>query len=187
MTSATATANPPPNRRQHPPPPSHRPPKGLLAQLNQPKKVKEFKKKELVDMFRGLGSMLRAQINTADALKYYATACLTSRWSTPLMRIREDINAGINVHEAFRRTGRFSDTVVGLIQAGSDAGQLHHAFQSLATRLKSELYFSKQLKKATITPGVIIAVLIGAFIVSQVKIVPQVEEMLRAWAPNRTA
>ena len=129
-------------------------------------------------MFRGLGSMLRAQINTADALKYYSHGLPNKAMVDALTRIREDINAGINVHEAFRRTGRFSETIVGLIQAGSDAGQLHHAFQSLAERLKSELYFQKQLKKATITPGVIIAVLTGAFIVSQVKIVPQVEEML---------
>ncbi len=150
-------------------------PKGLLASLNQPKKVKEFSKKELVDMFRGLGSMLRAQIN---ALKYYCHGLPNKAMVDALMRVREDINAGINVHEAFRRTGRFSETIIGLIQAGSDAGQLHYAFKSLAERLKSELFFQKQLKKATITPGVIIAVLTGAFIVSQVKIVPQVEEML---------
>jgi type II secretory pathway component PulF len=153
-------------------------PKGLLASLNQPKKPKEFKKKELVDMFRGLGSMLRAQINTSDALKYYSHGLPNKGMVDALMRIRDDINSGINVHEAFRRTGRFSETIIGLIQAGSDAGQLHYAFKSLAERLKSELHFQKQLKKATITPSVIIAVLTGAFIVSQVKIVPQVEEML---------
>lgn len=153
-------------------------PKGLLASLNQPKKPREFSKKELVDMFRGLGSMLRAQINTADALKYYSHGLPNKSMVDTLMRIRDDINAGINVHEAFRRTGRFNETIIGLIQAGSDAGQLNHAFKSLAERLKSELYFQKQLKKATITPGVIIAVLTGAFIISQVKIVPQVEEML---------
>jgi type II secretory pathway component PulF len=153
-------------------------PKGLFASFSQPKKIKEFKKKELVDMFRGLGSMLRAQINTADALKYYSHGLPNKAMVDSLMRIREDITSGINVHEAFRRTGRFSETIIGLIQAGSDAGQLHYAFKSLAERLKSELHFQKQLKKATITPGVIIAVLTGAFIVSQVKIVPQVEEML---------
>ena len=154
-------------------------PKALLAALKQPKKkVKEFNKRELVDLFRGLGSMLRAQINTADALKYYTNGLPNKPMVDALMCIREDINAGINVHEAFRRTGRFSETIIGLIQAGSDAGQLHHAFQSLATRLKTELFFTKQIKKATITPGVIICVLVGAFIVSQVKIVPQVEEML---------
>jgi type II secretory pathway component PulF len=153
--------------------------KGLLAGMKKPAKVREFSKKELVDMFRGLGSMLRAQINTADALKYYGQGLPNKAMVDALARIREDINAGMNVHEAFRRTGRFSETIIGLVQAGSDAGQLHHAFQSLATRLKSELHFQKQLKKATITPGVIIAVLLGAFITSQVKIVPQVEEMLK--------
>lgn len=122
--------------------------------------------------------MLRAQINTADALKYYCHGLPNKPMVEALTSVRNDISAGMNVHEAFRRTGRFSDTIIGLIQAGADAGQLHYAFQSLAERLKSELHFSKQLKKATITPGVIIAVLTGAFIVSQVKIVPQVEEML---------
>ena len=153
-------------------------PKGALAAANKPKKVREFSKKELVDLFRGLGSLLRAQINTADALKYYGHGLPNKNMVDALMRIREDINTGMNVHEAFRRTGRFNETVIGLIQAGSDAGQLHQAFGSLATRLKSELFFQKQLKKATITPGVIISVLLGAFITSQVKIVPQVEEML---------
>ncbi len=176
MTSATATAKTSNATAQAPAAAPAQ--KGLLAALNQPKKVKEFSKKELVDMFRGLGSMLRAQINTADALKYYGHGLPNKAMVDALTRIREDITAGINVHEAFRRTGRFSDTIVGLIQAGSDAGQLHYAFQSLADRLKSELHFQKQLKKATITPGVIIAVLTGAFIISQVKIVPQVEEML---------
>lgn len=173
MTSTTATTTPPATKV-----PAPAAQKGLLANLNKPRKVKEFSKKELVDMFRGLGSMLRAQINTADALKYYGHGLPNKGMVDAMMRIREDINCGINVHEAFRRTGRFSETIVGLIQAGSDAGQLHHAFQSLATRLKSELSFQKQLKKATITPSVIICVLLGAFIVSQVKIVPQVEEML---------
>ncbi len=154
------------------------PPKGLLASLNQPGKVKEFSKKELVDLFRGLSSMLRAQINTADALKYYSHGLPNKTVVDALSSVREDINNGINVHEAFRRTKRFNETTIGLIQAGSDAGQLHYAFASLAERLKSELFFTKAIKKATITPGVIIGVLSGAFIVSQVKIVPQVEEML---------
>ena len=152
--------------------------KSLLASFNQPKTIKPFSKKVCVDLFRGLGSMLRAQINTADALKYYTHGLPNKTLVEALLHIREDIGNGMNVHEAFRRTGRFSDTIIGLIQAGSDAGQLHHAFQSLSLRLKSELHFSKQLKKATITPSVIIAILFGAFIVSQVKIVPQVEQMM---------
>lgn len=141
-------------------------------------KIKEFTKKEQVDMFRGLGSMLRAQINTADALKYYGQGLQNKAMVDCLFSIRENINTGMNVHEAFRRTGRFSETIIGLIQAGSDAGQLHEAFRALAGRITSELKFQKALKKATLMPGIIIGVLTCAFIISQVKIVPQVEEML---------
>ena len=152
--------------------------KAALQAAAKPKKVREFPKKVLVDLFRGLSSMLRAQINTADAMKYYSHDLPNKELAAALLQIREDVNKGINVHEAFRRTQRFNETIIGLIQAGSDAGQLHHAFHSLGLRLKSELAFQKQIKKATITPCVIICVLLGAFIVSQVKIVPQVEEML---------
>lgn len=155
-----------------------KPEKKQITFFNGPKKVKEFKRKEQVDMFRGLGSMLRAQINTADALKYYGQGLPNKAMVDCLAAIREDINSGMNVHEAFRRTQRFSETIIGLIQAGSDAGQLHEAFRSLAARITSELHFQKAIKKATIMPGVIIGVLLSAFIISQVKIVPQVEEML---------
>ncbi len=139
---------------------------------------KPFTKKELVTLFRGLSSMLRAQINTADALKYFGQGLPNKVMADALEQIREDINAGISVHESFRRTGRFNDMIIGLIQAGADAGKMDEAFKSLAARFTSELYFNKALKKATTMPAVVITILSGAFIVSQVKIVPQVEEML---------
>ncbi len=149
-----------------------------LESLKKPEKIKPFSKKELVHLFRGVGSMLRAQINTSDALKYYSHGLPNKSMSEALDAVRVDIERGMNVHEAFRRIGRFNDTIIGLIQAGSDAGQLHEAFRALADRLTSEMHFQKALRKATLMPSVIISVLIGAFIVSQVKIVPQVEEML---------
>jgi len=152
--------------------------KGIEINLFGSGKIKEFSKKDQVTLFRGVGSMLRAQINTADSLKYFAQGLQDKVMVECLNSIRENIGTGMNVHEAFRRTGRFSDTIIGLIQAGSDAGQLHEAFRSLADRLTSELKFQKAIKKATLMPSVIIAVLVGAFIISQVKIVPQVEEML---------
>ena len=168
--SATASAAPTTPRQQRM--------AAQLASLNKPGKAKPFTKKELVHLFRGVGSMLRAQINTADALKYYAHGLPNKSMVGALENVREDITRGMNVHEAFRRTGRFNDTVIGLIQAGSDAGQLHEAFRALAERLTSEMHFQKAIRKATLLPSAIISVLIGAFIVSQVNIVPQVEEML---------
>ena len=130
-------------------------------------------------MFRGLASMLKAQINTTDALKYYSSGLPNKVLADTLGKIRQDCEAGISVHEAFRRTGRFDDMTIGLVQAGSDSGQLHRAFAELAERLKVQAHFRKAIKKAVLVPIIVISVLVGAFIVSQVKIVPQVEDMLK--------
>jgi type IV pilus assembly protein PilC len=174
MSSATAAAKPGTSATPAQPETAQ----GSFGFLKQ-SKVKPFTKKQLISLFRGLGSMLRAQINTADALKYYGQGLQDKVMSDALVKIREDINAGVSVHEAFKRTGRFSDMVIGLVQAGSDAGQLHEAFTSLASRFTSELHFNKAIKKATVMPGVIITVLGGAFVFSQVSIVPQVQDMLK--------
>jgi type II secretory pathway component PulF len=158
-------------------------PSGRVATAKAPaahKKSKKnyFKKEELIHMFRGLSSMLKAQINTSDALKYYSQGLPNKVLAAALEKIRLDTEAGISVHEAFRKTGRFDDMTIGLIQAGGDSGQLNRAFRELANRLKSDLHFRKEVRKAVLMPGIVISVLIGAFIVSQIKIVPQVEGML---------
>ena len=141
-------------------------------------KIQRFKKKDLIHLFRGLASMLKAQINTSDALKYYGQGLPNKAMASALEQIRVDTESGMSIHEAFRRTNRFDDMTIGLIQAGGDSGQLNRAFRELADRLKADVYFRKQIRKAVLLPGIVISVLIGAFIVSQVKIVPQVEGML---------
>ncbi|MCP5538320.1 MAG: type II secretion system F family protein [Akkermansiaceae bacterium] len=141
-------------------------------------KVKPFKKKELVQMFRSLASMLRAQINTADAIKYYAHGHPNKDLVTSLNQIHADVNKGIPIHDAFRNSKRFDDMTIGLIQAGGDAGQLDTAFSELGKRIKSDMFFRKKIRKLIMMPCIVIPILMGAFIASQVKIVPQVEKMM---------
>lgn len=147
-------------------------------------KIKLFKKKELVQMFRSLASMLRAQINTSDALKYYAHGHPNKELVTALIQIHDDLNKGIPIHIAFKNSNRFDDMTVGLIQAGGDAGQLDTAFAELGKRIKTEMVFRKKLKKMILMPCIVIPVLIGAFIASQVKIVPKVEAMMAGIKPT---
>ena len=143
-----------------------------------PAAPKPLKKKSQLQMFRGIGSMLKAQINTGDAVRFYAQGLPDKVLSADLLKINREISAGVSIHEAFRKSGRFSDMTIGLIQAGSDSGRLDQAFASLAKRLKSDLMFEAAIRKATIMPSIVITILTGAFITSQVKIIPQVEEML---------
>lgn len=143
-----------------------------------PAEPKPLKKKAQLQLFRGVGSMLKAQINTADAVRFYAHGLPDKVLSGDLMKINREIAAGVSIHEAFRKSGRFTDMTIGLIQAGSDSGRLDQAFAALAKRLKSDLMFQAAIRKATIMPAIVISILVCAFIISQVKIVPQVEEML---------
>lgn len=147
-------------------------------------KIRPFKKKELVQMFRSLASMLKAQINTADALKYYAYGHPNKDLVKSLTQIHEDVNKGIPIHDAFRLSKRFDDMTIGLIQAGGEAGQLDTAFAELGKRLRSELHFRKKIRKLIMMPCIVIPILIGAFIASQVKIVPQVEKMMAGVEPR---
>lgn len=139
---------------------------------------KRFKKKELVQMFRSLASMLKAQINTADALKYYAHGHPNKEVVSGLNKIHDDVNKGIAVHDSFRISNRFDDMTIGLIQAGGDAGQLDVAFAELGKRLKKELLFRKKIRKLILMPCIVIPILIGAFIASQTLITPKVEKMM---------
>ena len=143
-----------------------------------------FKKKELVQMFRSLASMLRAQINTGDALKYYANGHPNKELVKALNQIHADVNKGVPIHDAFKNSKKFDDMTIGLIQAGGDAGQLDTAFSELGKRLKSELFFRKKVRKLIMMPCIVIPILIGAFIASQVKIVPQVEKMMSGIEPR---
>jgi len=131
-------------------------------------------------MFRSLASMLKAQISTSDALKYYAHGHPNKELVEALTQIHGDLNKGIAIHIAFKNSKRFDDMTIGLIQAGGDAGQLDTAFSELGKRIKSEIIFRKKIRKLIMMPCIVIPVLVCAFIYSQVKIVPQVKEMMGA-------
>ncbi|QQL44487.1 type II secretion system F family protein [Sulfuriroseicoccus oceanibius] len=142
-----------------------------------PKKIK-MPEKELIKFYRGMASMLRSQINTGDALKYYAHGMTNRPVADKVIGIQEAITAGVPIHEAFRKSELFDDTTIGLVQAGTESGQLDQAFTAVAHRIKTAHEFKVKVRKAIAVPLVVISLLIFAFIMSQVKIVPQVEEML---------
>lgn len=141
-------------------------------------KVGKMKPKELIRFCRGISSMLRARLTTADSLKFYSQG-----HSNPLIvkafdGIRKEIDAGAPAFIAFKKSGLFDDKIIGLIKAGSDSGQLHKAFTAIGERLKIERAISGKIKKATMIPGLVIVALLGIFIGAQCKVTPQIEGLL---------
>ncbi len=141
-------------------------------------KTQKYPQKELIKLCRGMASMLKANINTSDALKYYANGHPSPTVRATLKLIREYIETGQPAYAAFARSGRFDDKFISLIRAGTDAGQLDQAFESIANRLKKEAEFKSKMRKATMLPSIIIFALIMLFIAAQLRIIPEIEKII---------
>lgn len=137
-----------------------------------------MKAKELIRFCRGMASMLRARLTTSDALKFYGHGHSNPILQKALEGIRKEIEAGVPAYIGFRKSGLFDDKIIGLIQAGSDSGQLDKAFTAIGQRLKIERAIMGKIKKATTIPAVVITALIGIFIGAQCKVTPQIEGLL---------
>jgi type II secretory pathway component PulF len=136
--------------------------------------------KDAIKLFRGLASMLRANISTADALLYYAQGLPDPALQGSLISIRNRLEAGLPVHIAFAKERKFDATIITMIEAGADAGQLHEAFSSMARKLKVEMMFASKLRNALMVPCLVILFQIVLFIWSQVSVVSQVEGTLQS-------
>lgn len=152
---------------------------GKPALFSRDQKNKKFPFKELIKLCRAMASMLKANINTADALRYYSSGHPSAIVCSTLEEVREHIETGMTAYAAFEKTKRFDDKFVSLIRAGTDAGHLDKAFDSIAKRLKKEADFKVKMRKATLLPSIIIFALIMLFITAQLNIIPQIEKMIR--------
>ncbi len=156
----------------------------LVKPLNRAKRSAKrprgISRKELIKLFRGLASMLKANISTSDAILYYAQGLPDPELKTTLMNIRNRLEAGLPVHVAFAKEQVFDSTIITIIEAGADSGQLGQAFTSLAHRIKIEMAFASKLRTALLVPTLIILFQIGLFIYSQVHVVSKVEETLKS-------
>lgn len=153
----------------------HKAKKGLFQKDEAKSK---YPQKELIKLCRGMASMLKANINTADALKYYSAGHPSPVVRNTLKQVREQIETGLPAWAAFQKTKKFDDKFISLIRAGTDSGQLDEAFDSIAGRLKKEAEFKSKMRKATMLPGIIIFALIMLFIAAQLHIIPQIEGIL---------
>ncbi|NRB73328.1 MAG: type II secretion system F family protein [Verrucomicrobiales bacterium] len=155
----------------------HEPGKSSL--FSKSEKTQKYPMKELIKLCRGMASMLKANINTADALRYYGSGHPSPLVRNTLSEVRDNIENGMTAYAAFEKTNRFDDKFVSLIRAGTDAGHLDKAFDSIAKRLKKENEFKAKMRKATLLPSIIIFALIMLFIAAQLNIIPQIEKMIK--------
>ena len=153
--------------------------KPLSTKVRTDQSCKNFSQKDLIKLFRGLSSMLKANITTADALLYYSQGLPEPELQAALHNIRERVEGGQPVHLAFAKERKFDGTIIAIIEAGADSGQLGQAFSSLARRIKTEMTFRGKLRSALLVPSLVILFQIALFIWSQTSVVSKVEETIK--------
>ncbi len=149
------------------------------ALFSKSERNSKYPPKELIKLCRAMASMLRANINTADALKYYSNGHPSPFVRATLKTVRDQIDTGQPAYAAFAKSGKFDDKFISLVRAGTDAGQIDQAFESIAHRLKKESEFKSKMRKATVMPCCIIFALIMLFIGAQLRIIPEIEKIIR--------
>src|SRR5580704_5284126 len=142
------------------------------------KRVTPFPRKPLIVMCKSLAAMLDAQIPLPKALDFYNAHLTKEDLRLTLKSIAVAVDRGDEVHKAFAATGRFDSTFVGLVRAGTMSSNLSGALRALARRMKINADFQSSIRKALLTPLVILAFLWLILIYSMTGLVPGVEKML---------
>lgn len=79
-----------------------------------------------------------------------------------LLEVREDLSKGQPFYQAFARHPKeFSPTIINLIKAAEESGNLEKTFQDLSVSLEREAEIRSKVKSAMIYPAVLICMAIG--------------------------
>ena len=150
----------------------------VLEPEDAKKKFNPFPRKPLIVMCQSLAAMLDAQIPLPKALEFYNSRLTKEDLRLTLKSISAAISRGDEVHKAFAATGRFDPTFIGLVRAGTMSSNLSSALRALARRMKINADFQAKIRKALLTPTVILVFLWFILIYSMTGLVPSVEKML---------
>jgi type II secretory pathway component PulF len=145
---------------------------------NRKIKATPFPRKQLIVLCKSLASMLDAQIPLPKALEFYMQHLEREDLRMTLKSISVAVGRGEEVHKSFEATGRFDATFIGLVRAGTMASNLSGALRALARRMQINADFTSKIRKAVLTPLVILAFLWLVLIYSMTGLVPGVEKML---------
>lgn len=130
--------------------------------------------KDLVMLTRQMHSLIRAGIPILSALGILEKQVESLPLKKVLSSIGEQINGGASLSDALRKFPRvFSDLYVNSVLAGETGGSLSEVLERLASLLESEQETRKAVKSAVRYPIIALVVMLVAFFVLNIMVVPQ--------------
>ncbi len=137
------------------------------------KRTGKVPRRELIDFFVGMTSLLTAGIPIADALSAMAEETVHPVLKRILEDVSVNVQAGNDVSASFRNyPSVFSDQLCNLVQAGEHGGNLIETFDDLANHLEWLERIMADIKQASIYPAMIISAVAGLIGLMFVFVVP---------------
>lgn len=131
-------------------------------------------RKELIDFFNGLYSMLAAGIPVATAISSIAEETTDEGFARVLRDVLINVEAGNTLDESMRKHSNiFSAQIINLIKAGEYAGNLETACEDISAHLEWVDSILADIKQASIYPIIVLIAVLGLVFLMFFFVVPK--------------
>ena len=129
--------------------------------------------KDLAIFTRQFSVMIDAGLPVVQCLEILGTQQLNKTFQRVLFEVREDVEAGSSLNEAFKKHPRvFDNLYCNLVAAGEAGGILDTILQRLAIYIEKNVKLKAAVKSAMVYPVVVVTVAVLVVVVIMWKVVP---------------
>ncbi len=135
---------------------------------------KGVSRKELVDFFNGLNSMLSAGISISESISAIAEETEVRHFSVILRDLKLNVEAGNTLDDAMGKHPKvFNNQIVNLIKAGEYSGNLGQSCEDISEHLEWLDGIMSDIKQASIYPILIFSAVMGLVFLMFTFVVPR--------------
>jgi type IV pilus assembly protein PilC len=144
--------------------------------------------KDIAVFTRQLATMLNSGIPLVQSFTIIAQAAENPRMKKLITDIRNDVESGTTLSEAFgKHPVYFDELYVNLVESGESAGVLDQVLDSIASYKERIESIKGKVKKAMYYPATVVAVAIGVTILLLVMVIPQFESIFQQFGADLPA
>lgn len=138
----------------------------LIEAKEQTKRNKNRKasisRRELIDFFNGMATLLAAGVNIAEALKAMIEETVNESFKHVLEDIEVNVQSGLSIYDSMSKHANvFSDQACNIVHAGEYGGNLATTFNDLSHHLEWVDQLMSDVKQASIYPSMIVLAVVG--------------------------
>ncbi len=136
--------------------------------------MQKVKPEDLVVFTRQLASTLEAGVPLINSLDAVAEQIRNRRFRLVVIGVKKDIEAGATFSDALAKNPNyFSALIINMVRGGEKAGILPSVLDRISTILEKDIATSDKIKAATRYPIIVMFVLVAAFIILTIYVIPR--------------